>query len=95
MSIMSIQNKILDGILGAYSDRSGTEVVFATCSLLPHEGESQIDSALTRHPIELMEIPFEGSPGYSGFECSDKVTRLFPHRDNSNGFFIAKMRITE
>jgi 16S rRNA (cytosine967-C5)-methyltransferase len=95
MSIMSIQNKILDGILSTYSDRPGTEIVFATCSLLPHEGESQIDSAMTRHQFELLEIPYKGSPGYSGFECSDKVVRLFPHRQNSNGFFIAKMRITE
>ncbi|MFX0053745.1 MAG: methyltransferase domain-containing protein [Promethearchaeota archaeon] len=94
MSIMSIQNKILDGILNAYSDKPGTEVVFATCSLLPHEGESQIDSAMARHPIELMQIPFKGSSGYSGFECTEKVIRLFPHRDNSNGFFIARMRIT-
>jgi 16S rRNA (cytosine967-C5)-methyltransferase len=92
MSIMSIQNKILDGILSTYSDRPGTEIVFATCSL--HEGESQIDSAMTRHQFELLEIPYKGSPGYSGFECSDKVVRLFPHRQNSNGFFIAKMRIT-
>ncbi|MHA2140196.1 MAG: RsmB/NOP family class I SAM-dependent RNA methyltransferase [Candidatus Thorarchaeota archaeon] len=95
MGIMSIQNKILDGILSAYSDKPGTEIVFATCSLLPHEGESQIDSALTRYPIELLEIPHKGSPGYAGFECSDKVVRLFPHRHNSNGFFIAKLRITE
>lgn len=95
MSIMSIQNKILDGILSAYSDKPGTEIVFATCSLLPHEGESQIDSAMTRHQFELLEIPYDGSPGYAGFECSDKVIRLFPHRQNSNGFFIARMRITE
>ncbi|MFX1260748.1 MAG: RsmB/NOP family class I SAM-dependent RNA methyltransferase [Promethearchaeota archaeon] len=94
MGLMSIQNKILDGVLGAYSDKPGTEVVFATCSLLPHEGESQIDSAMARHPIELMRISFEGSSGYSGFECAEKVIRLFPHRENSNGFFIARMRIT-
>jgi 16S rRNA (cytosine967-C5)-methyltransferase len=95
MSIMSIQNKILDGIISAYSTKPGTELVFATCSLLPHEGESQIDSAMTKHPIELLEISYEGSPGYPGFECSDKVIRLFPHKHNSNGFFIARMRITE
>ncbi|MHA2300060.1 MAG: methyltransferase domain-containing protein [Candidatus Thorarchaeota archaeon] len=95
MSIMSIQNKILDGILSAYSGKPGTEIIFATCSLLPHEGESQIDSAMKRHQFELLEIPYKGSPGYSGFECSDKVIRLFPHRQNSNGFFIARMRITE
>jgi 16S rRNA (cytosine967-C5)-methyltransferase len=94
-SLMSIQNKILDGVLAAYADKPGTEIVYATCSLLPHEGESQIDSAMTRHSFDLLQIPLEGSEGYSGFECSDKVLRLFPHRHNSNGFFIAKLRITD
>jgi len=93
-SLMSIQNKILDGVLAAYVDSPGTEIVYATCSLLPHEGESQIDSAMTRHRFELLEIPLEGSEGYAGFECSDKVLRLFPDKHNSNGFFIAKLRIT-
>ncbi|MHA2378707.1 MAG: RsmB/NOP family class I SAM-dependent RNA methyltransferase [Candidatus Thorarchaeota archaeon] len=94
-SLMSIQNKILDGVLAAYASRPGTEIVFASCSLLPHEGESQIDSAMTRHNFDLVEIPLEGSTGYAGFECSKAVLRLFPHKHNSNGFFIAKLRITD
>ncbi|UCH05696.1 MAG: RsmB/NOP family class I SAM-dependent RNA methyltransferase [Candidatus Thorarchaeota archaeon] len=93
-SLMSIQNKILDGVLTAYANRPGTEIVYATCSLLPHEGESQIDSAMTRHSFDLLEIPLEGSKGYAGFECSDEVIRLSPDKHNSNGFFIAKLRIT-
>jgi len=94
-SLMSIQNKILDGVLAAYANRPGTEIVYATCSLLPHEGESQIDSAMTRHSFDLLEIPLEGSKGYAGFECSDKALRLSPDKHNSNGFFIAKLRITD
>ncbi|MFX1264944.1 MAG: RsmB/NOP family class I SAM-dependent RNA methyltransferase [Promethearchaeota archaeon] len=94
-SLMSIQNKILDGVLAAYADRPGTEIVYATCSLLPHEGESQIDSAMSRHSFDLLEIPLEGSKGYAGFECSNRVLRLSPDKHNSNGFFIAKLRITD
>lgn len=92
-ALMAVQNKILDGILTAYENSPGTELVYATCSVLPHEGESQIDSALSRHNVELLTPVLSGSPGYSGFECSSMVTRLFPHRHASNGFFIARLRI--
>ncbi len=92
-ALMTVQNKILDAILTDYADRSGTEIVFSTCSILPHEGESQIDSALNRHNIELMHPLEYGNPGYPGFECSEMVQRLFPHKDDASGFFIARLRI--
>jgi len=94
LAIMSIQNKILDGVLTAYADKPGTEIVYATCSLLPHEGESQIDSAMTRHRFELLQVPVPNSPGYPNFKCSQKVCRLFPHKHATSGFFIAHLQIT-
>lgn len=94
-ALMTIQNKLLDGILTAYSDRPGTELVFSTCSLLPHEGESQVDSAMKRHDIELLEPYPYGNRGYPRFKCSRYVRRLFPHEHNTSGFFIAKMRIKQ
>jgi len=94
-TLMTIQNKILDGILTAYRDRPGTELVFSTCSILPHEGESQIDSAIERHEIELLEPYPYGDRGYPKFKCSKYVRRLFPHKHNTSGFFIAKMRIKQ
>jgi 16S rRNA (cytosine967-C5)-methyltransferase len=94
LAIMSVQNKILDGVLTAYTDKPGTEIVYATCSLLPHEGESQIDSAMLRHKFDLLQGPVPNSPGYPNFKCSQKVCRLFPHRHATSGFFIAHLRIT-
>jgi len=95
LGIMSVQNKILDGIIERFSDRPGTEIVYATCSVLPHEGESQIDSVLNRHKIELLVPDIPGSDGYPGFECSESVRRLFPHKHATSGFFIARFRITD
>jgi 16S rRNA (cytosine967-C5)-methyltransferase len=92
-ALMTIQNKILDGVLTAYADRPDTEIVFSTCSILPHEGESQIDSAMKRHKIEFLPLPAYGDPGYSGFDCAKQVKRLFPHRHSCSGFFIARFRI--
>ena len=94
-TLMTIQNKLLDGILTAYRDKPGTELVFSTCSILPHEGESQIDSAMKRHDIELLEPYPYGNRGYPRFKCSRYVRRLFPHIHNTSGFFIAKMRIKQ
>jgi len=94
-TLMTIQNKLLDSILTAYRDRPGTELVFSTCSILPHEGESQIDSAMKRHNIELLEPYPYGNRGYPRFKCSRYVRRLFPHEHNTSGFFIAKMRIKQ
>ncbi len=95
LGIMSVQNKILDGIIERFVDRPGTEIVYATCSVLPHEGESQIDSVLNRHKIELLDPGIPGSNGYPGFECSESVRRLFPHKHATSGFFIARFRITD
>ena len=92
-ALMTVQNKILDAILSDYAEKPGTEVVFSTCSILPHEGESQIDSVLKRHNVELLQPSDCGSRGYPGFDCSAMVTRLFPHKHESSGFFIARLRI--
>lgn len=94
-ALMTIQNKILDAILSAYVDRPGTEIVFSTCSILPHEGESQIDSIMQRHDIELLQPIDYGDPGYSGFKCSSFVRRLFPHKHACSGFFIARFKIKQ
>ena len=92
-ALMTVQNKILDAIITDYSDRPGTEIVFSTCSILPHEGESQIDSVMQRHNVELLQPLDYGSSGYPDFDCSEMVQRLFPHKHNSSGFFIARLRI--
>ncbi len=93
LTLMSIQNKILTGIIDHFAEYPGTEIVYSTCSILPHEGESQIDSIMSSRDITLMDVPGVGSPGYSGFACSSRVKRLFPHRHHTNGFFIARFRI--
>jgi 16S rRNA (cytosine967-C5)-methyltransferase len=94
-ALMTVQNKLLDGIITTYRNRPGTEIVYSTCSLLPHEGESQIDSVMKRHNIELLDpYPF-GDNAYPKFECSEKARRLFPNRHQTSGFFIARFRIKQ
>ena len=91
MSTMTIQNKILEAIL---TRNPGVEVVYATCSILPHEGESQIESVCSKHEIEFQDLSIAGSYGYKSFEVSKHVRRFFPHVHDTNGFFISKIVAT-
>lgn len=70
---------------------SHKEVVYATCSIFPQEGEELIDSML--EDIDLCSLKVLGISGYCGFKCSGYVKRLFPHMHDTNGFFIAKFAI--
>lgn len=70
-------------------------MVYATCSLLPAEGEDQLAAALARHPgLTLAPI---GVPGIQ----PDWITAtgglrlrpdLWPERGGMDGFFIADLR---
>jgi 16S rRNA (cytosine967-C5)-methyltransferase len=47
-ALVALQARMLDRALGFL--RPGGRIVFATCSLLPEEGEAQLRAALDRHP---------------------------------------------
>ena len=83
----SILQKKLLAVLLTYVKKGG-ELIYATCSLLPEEGEEVIAPFVEK--VKLEPPPF-GSPGYSRYVFSEKVRRLFPHRDRTIGFFIAKI----
>ena len=52
--LFALQARLIDRALAML--RPGGRLVFATCSLLPEEGERQIASALARH-LGLMVVP--------------------------------------
>ncbi len=66
----------------------GAEVVYATCSLLPEEGEERVAAFADR----LEEPPVPGAPGYGAYPFADRVRRFFPHVHYTQGFFIARLR---
>ena len=72
--------------LGAGLVRPGGRLVFATCSLLDEEGAGQLASFLAANPgwrAEPLALPL-GEPRGGG-------TRLVPHRDQTDGFFVARL----
>ena len=66
--------------------RPGGVLVYSTCTVLPEENEGVTDAFLAAHGAfryEALGLSAGGSAGY---------LTLFPHRNETDGFYIAKMR---
>ncbi|MCD6383645.1 MAG: RsmB/NOP family class I SAM-dependent RNA methyltransferase [Thermoplasmata archaeon] len=88
--------------------RSGIEVlkeggvlVYSTCTFAPEENEGVVSWALERFNVELEEVRIkgieadEGIGEWGGVEYPEEVrrcARIYPHRTDTGGFFIARMR---
>jgi 16S rRNA (cytosine967-C5)-methyltransferase len=83
-----LQSEILDA--AAEAVRRGGRLVYSTCTIDPAENERQIEEFLGRHrdfsPIDLPG-PYAQrlSPGRPG------LIQTLPHRDQTDGFFIAAL----
>jgi len=70
---------------GARLVRPGGRLVYSTCSMFPEEDEEVVRRFLERHPdFELIDVDV-GDPGFD----MPEACRLFPHRHDTCGFFIA------
>lgn len=77
--------------------KPGGRMVFCTCSLLPDEGEVQIDEALLRHGDMHVEASLLDLPGIeAGWHTSEGGIRLRPdywaERGGMDGFYMACLR---
>ena len=90
-ALTEMQAALLDRALGWLSP--GGRLVFCTCSLLPEEGEAQIDAALARHP-GLALAPLD-APGIEAAWRVPQGLRIRPDhwadRGGLDGFFIAAL----
>lgn len=83
--------------------KPGAEIMYSTCTFSPIENEGVVSAALeqTAGVVELLPLTCDSlvySPGvtqWHGDQYHDSVRhcmRLWPHQNNTGGFFLAKFR---
>ncbi|MGQ4891495.1 MAG: RsmB/NOP family class I SAM-dependent RNA methyltransferase [Candidatus Njordarchaeia archaeon] len=85
----SIQKEILVNALNQ-SMGHGREIVYSTCSIFPEEGEYQIESLMKQFDanIKLVDLKL----GDLSYLNNQKTRRYYPHKHETIGMFISKMR---
>jgi 16S rRNA (cytosine967-C5)-methyltransferase len=89
--LATIQRAILEA--GAAALRPQGTLVYSTCTISPVENERLLAAFLADHPgFEIdrppSDVPVWDHPSVSGF------LQTLPHRDGTDGFFIARLRRT-
>jgi len=93
-----IQKKLASSALELL--KTGGEMIYSTCTLSPEEDEEVVDYLVRNFNIEIEEIKLPlklrcGVCEWGGQEYSPEVrkaVRLYPHDNNTDGFFLAKIR---
>jgi 16S rRNA (cytosine967-C5)-methyltransferase len=93
--LVNLQARLIDRALGFL--KPGGRLVYATCSLLPEEGEGQLAAALARHPGLEVTPGALALPGVEEAWITDAGgLRLRPdywaERGGMDGFFIGALR---
>ena len=92
MALIEQQERLIDHALTLL--KPGGRLVFCTCSLLPDEGEIQIDEALERHPDLQVDLAARNRPGIDpAWFTEEGGLRLRPDYwadlGGMDGFYIA------
>lgn len=89
-SLLPLQREILENC--ARFVRPGGLLVYSTCTILPEENGRQIEAFLENHPEFEPEDDNSFLPEGLRDRTHNGCTQLLAHRDNLEGFFIARMR---
>lgn len=91
--LIGLQTEMLDHAWGLV--KPGGRMVFCTCSLLPDEGEVQVDEALLRHTdmrVEAVDVPGL-EPAWRSEEGGVRLRPdYWADRGGMDGFYIAVLR---
>ena len=89
--LAKLQRAILDA--GARALRPGGVLVYSTCTISPEENERQVRAFLGDTPEFELEDPPSDLPVWD-HPSMPGVLQTLPHRDRTDGFFIARLRRT-
>jgi NOL1/NOP2/sun family putative RNA methylase len=83
--------------------RAGGTVVYSTCTFAPEENEAVLDHVLDAEDCAVVDydLPLshvDGVTEWQGEEFDPQVAaakRIYPHHNDTGGFFCAKLEVTE
>jgi NOL1/NOP2/sun family putative RNA methylase len=98
-NVAGVQKGILRRAVQA--TRPGGVVVYSTCTFAPEENEAVLDHVLDAEDcrIETFETDLETRPGVTEWEgdtydsAVERAHRVYPHLNDTGGFFCAKLRV--
>jgi len=96
-----IQKKLLATALAVL--KPGGTLIYSTCTHAPEEDEEIISFALDNFPVkvESISLPIKCRPGITKWNNKtfhkdvEKACRIYPHDNNTEGFFLAKLTLLE
>jgi NOL1/NOP2/sun family putative RNA methylase len=97
--IAGVQKGILRRAIQA--TREGGTVVYSTCTFAPEENEAVLDHALAEEDCELLplDLPLAHAPGVTEWQgrsydpSVERAARIYPHHNDTGGFFCAKLEV--
>jgi NOL1/NOP2/sun family putative RNA methylase len=99
-AVAGVQKGILRRAVQA--TRPGGVVVYSTCTFAPEENEAVLDHVLEAEDCRVVsaDLPLDSEPGVTEWEgetYDDSVAhahRVYPHQNDTGGFFVAKLEVT-
>lgn len=82
--------------------RPGGRVVYSTCTFAPEENEAVLDHVLANEPCRIVEqeLPINHTHGITEWEDQEydpavqQAARIYPHHNDTGGFFCATLEVT-
>jgi tRNA (cytosine49-C5)-methyltransferase len=98
--VSGIQKGILRRAVQA--TREGGTVVYSTCTFAPEENEAVVQHVLDEEDCRVVDfdLGLEHSPGLTEWEDDEyderleQAARIYPHQNDTGGFFVAKLEVT-
>ena len=87
--LAAVQRELLEA--AALQVRRGGVLVYSTCTISPDENERQVDAFLGNHPELVADDLGAEWPGLA-HAGDHHFLQLLPHRDSTDGFFLARLR---
>mgnify|MGYP001590192774 CR=1 FL=1 len=101
---IKILSRLQKGLLASAIEilKPGGEAVYSTCTHAPEENEEVVDFVLKKFgkdvSIEKISLPVKCRPGITSWSDNnydkniEKSCRIYPQDNNTEGFFIAKLK---